>query len=138
MSQEEFFETIPVGRLGVIALKSSKELGEKVDRYLTSWRDKRENEHTSTIAFSGYQADSFLIDSNCPRFGTGEGRLDVIFLQSGDELVEIRSLFDVLDPVPVSLGDEGAVVLYFLGAAVDVDDQRLVSAGDDLIDIQHP
>ena len=74
MSQEDFFETIPVGKLGVIALKSSKELGEKVDRYLVSWREKRENEHTSTIAFSGYQADSFLIDSNCPRFGTGEGK----------------------------------------------------------------
>ncbi|MBO4414517.1 MAG: ribose-phosphate pyrophosphokinase [Lachnospiraceae bacterium] len=74
MSQEEFLETIPVGKLGVIALKSSKELGEKVNNYLVSWRAKRDNEHTSTIAFSGYQADSFLIDSSCPRFGTGEGK----------------------------------------------------------------
>ena len=74
MSQEEFFETIPVGKLGVLALQSSRELSEKVDRYLVSWREKRDSEHTSDIAFSGYQADSFLIESKCSRFGTGEGK----------------------------------------------------------------
>lgn len=72
--QDTIFETIPVGKLGVIALKSSEKLGEKVDNYLVSWRNNRDNEHTSTIAFSGYQKDSFLIGSKCPRFGTGEGK----------------------------------------------------------------
>ncbi len=69
-----FLETIPVGKLGVLALNSSSEMGEKVNKYLVSWRNNRDNEHTSTIAFSGYQRDSFLIDSVCPRFGTGEGK----------------------------------------------------------------
>ena len=31
-------ETIPVGSLGIIALKSWAELGAKVDRYLVNWR----------------------------------------------------------------------------------------------------
>ena len=72
--QSAFLETIPVGKLGIIALKSSEELGKKINDYLVSWRDLRDNEHTSTIAFSGYQRDTFLIGSVCPRFGTGEGK----------------------------------------------------------------
>jgi len=72
--QSEFLETIPVGKLGIIALKSSEELGKKINDYLVQWRDQRDNEHTSTIAFSGYQRDTFLINSVCPRFGTGEGK----------------------------------------------------------------
>ena len=73
-TQNEFLETIPVGKLGLIALKSSEELGKKVNDYLVSWRGLRDNEHTSTLAFSGYQRDTFLIKSTCPRFGTGEGK----------------------------------------------------------------
>ncbi|MCR5204120.1 MAG: ribose-phosphate pyrophosphokinase [Lachnospiraceae bacterium] len=73
-TQNEFLETIPVGKLGIIAMRSSAELGKKVNDYLVSWRGLRDNEHTSTIAFSGYQRDTFLIDSVCPRFGTGEGK----------------------------------------------------------------
>ena len=72
--QSEFLETIPVGKLGIIALRSSAELGKKINDYLVQWRDQRDNEHTSTIAFSGYQRDTFLINSLCPRFGTGEGK----------------------------------------------------------------
>lgn len=72
--QSEFLETIPVGKLGILALKSSDSLGSKVNDYLVDWRNQRDNEHTSTIAFSGYQRDTFLIKSNCPRFGTGEGK----------------------------------------------------------------
>ena len=72
--QSEFLETIPVGKLGIIALRSSAELGQKINDDLVQWRDQRDNEHTSTIAFSGYQRDTFLINSVCPRFGTGEGK----------------------------------------------------------------
>lgn len=75
MSQQEIFvESIPVGTLGVIALKSSLQIGEKVNNYLVSWRNHRENEHTTSIAFSGYQRESYLIPSECPRFGTGEAK----------------------------------------------------------------
>ncbi len=72
--QSEFLETIPVGKLGILALKSCNDLGSKVNDYLVEWRNQRDNEHTSTIAFSGYQRDTFLINSSCHRFGTGEGK----------------------------------------------------------------
>ncbi len=72
--QEKILETIPVGTLGMIALESSKSLGQKVNDYIVDWRRARESEHTSTIAFAGYQRDSYLIDARCPRFGSGEAK----------------------------------------------------------------
>ncbi len=76
MSLEENnnLETIPVGPLGIIALESYKNLGDKIDSYITSWRKDRTGEHTHTIAFSGYQKDSFLVDTKVPRFGSGEAK----------------------------------------------------------------
>lgn len=71
---EKIVETIPVGRLGIIALESSKALGQKVNDYLVQWRNSRESEHKGTIAFSGYQRNSYLLEAYCPRFGTGEAK----------------------------------------------------------------
>ncbi len=59
--EEKTIETIPVGPLGLIPLKSCDELGEKVNQYLIAWRHERESEHKSTIAFAGYQRDSYII-----------------------------------------------------------------------------
>ena len=47
--EEKVIETIPVGPLGLIPLKSCTELGNKVDRYLVDWRRERESEHKSTM-----------------------------------------------------------------------------------------
>ena len=46
--EEKIIETIPVGPLGLIPLKSMSKLGEKVDRYLVDWRYERESEHKTT------------------------------------------------------------------------------------------
>ena len=62
-------ETIPVGSLGVIALKGCKTLGEKVDYYLVKWRAERESEHKDSLAFAGYQRDTYLLGADIPRFG---------------------------------------------------------------------
>lgn len=71
---QSYLETIPVGTLGIIALESSKGLGSKVNDYIVSWRNERDSEHTATIAFAGYQRDSYLLDASCPRFGSGEAK----------------------------------------------------------------
>lgn len=67
-------ETIPVGSLGVITLDGCRPLGEKVDYYLVKWRTERENEHKDSLAFTGYQRDSYLVNAKTPRFGSGEGK----------------------------------------------------------------
>lgn len=71
---EKIIKTIPAGKLGIIALESCKDLGERINQYLVNWRAEKEDEHKTTIAFSGYQRDSYIINSDCPRFGSGEGK----------------------------------------------------------------
>ncbi len=84
--EEKIIETIPVGPLGLIPLKSISELGEKVDKYLVGWRHERESEHKSTIAFSGYQRGTYIINAKTPRFGSGEGKGIVEESVRGDDL----------------------------------------------------
>lgn len=65
---------IPVGPLGIIALPGCEELAKKVDDYIVSWRREQQSEHKSTIAFYGYQRDTYLLNASFHRFGTGEGK----------------------------------------------------------------
>ena len=74
MIEENNLATIPVGPLGIVSMKSCEELGKRVDAYISSWRNERENEHKHTIAFAGYQKDSYLIDAKISRFGSGEAK----------------------------------------------------------------
>ena len=74
LNEDRNLNTIPVGALGIVALDSCKELGEKVDKYISDWRHSRQNEHKDTIAFSGYQSESYLVDMKIPRFGSGEAK----------------------------------------------------------------
>ncbi|MBQ9142398.1 MAG: ribose-phosphate pyrophosphokinase [Lachnospiraceae bacterium] len=67
-------ETIPVGSLGIISLEGCKILGDKVDKFLVKWRTERESEHKDSLAFSGYQRDSYLLNAKVPRFGSGEAK----------------------------------------------------------------
>lgn len=71
---ERVLETIPVGSLGIIPLPSCEALGKQVDNYLVQWRRESANEHKNTIAFQGYEQDSFLIGAKLPRFGSGEAK----------------------------------------------------------------
>ena len=84
--EEKIIETIPVGPLGLIPLKSCTGLGKKVDDYLVEWRREKESEHKSTIAFSGYQRDSYILEANTPRFGSGEGKGTIEESVRGDDL----------------------------------------------------
>ena len=74
--------TIPVGSLGLIPLEGCKDMGEKVDQYLVRWRKERENEHADTLAFSGYERDTYILNATVPRFGSGEAK-GIINLQAG-------------------------------------------------------
>ena len=79
-------ETIPVGSLGLIPLPGCKTLGEKIDYYLVKWRIERENEHKDSLAFSGYQRDTYLVKAKVPRFGSGEGKGVILQSIRGDDI----------------------------------------------------
>ena len=73
MSQDNFADIIPYGDLGIIALESSRSIGEKVDNFISSWRNESRNDEES-IHFTSYKKNSYLIDAVCPRFGSGEAK----------------------------------------------------------------
>lgn len=52
-----------VAPLGLIAMDGISELGDKINKYLVEWANK-----------GGYDKDSFLIESQCPRFASGDGK----------------------------------------------------------------
>ena len=87
-------ETIPVGSLGIISLPGCKPLGVKVDQYLVKWRAERESEHKESLAFAGYQRDSYLLDAKVPRFGSGEAKGQILESVRGTDLY---LLVDVLN-----------------------------------------
>lgn len=84
--EEKTIETIPVGPLGLVPLKSCYQLGKKVDKWLVDWRYARESEHKSTIAFAGYQRDSYVVRAQTPRFGSGEAKGIIEESVRGDDL----------------------------------------------------
>ena len=89
MSQREEkrnLETIPVGSLGMIPLEGCKTLGEKVDNYLVRWRTARESEHKESLAFAGYQRDSYILKAKVPRFGSGEAKGMILESVRGTDL----------------------------------------------------
>ncbi len=79
-------ESIPVGSLGIIPLSSCATLGSKIDAYLVKWRTERENEHKTSLAFAGYQRDSYILDTKVPRFGSGEGKGEILESVRGTDL----------------------------------------------------
>lgn len=74
MRNEPNYKTIPVGQLGIIALPGCEELAQKIDNYLIKWRFERNSEHKNTLAFAGYEKQTYIVDIDFPRFGTGEGK----------------------------------------------------------------
>lgn len=52
-----------VAPIGIIAMNSVKELGDKIDKYLVEWAKN-----------GGVNVDSFLLESECPRFSSGDGK----------------------------------------------------------------
>lgn len=79
-------ETIPVGSLGIIPLEGCRKLGEKIDRFLVKWRTERESEHKDSLAFSGYQRNSYLQNAKVPRFGSGEAKGMILESVRGTDL----------------------------------------------------
>lgn len=69
-----FFESVfnfdkEASNMALIALDGAKELGDKVDYYLTNWFNREAEQRGLSI-----HKDTFLLKSVCPRFTTGDGK----------------------------------------------------------------
>lgn len=58
--------------LALLAMRGCEDMGRMVDSYLQTWTEKPENDWV--LSFPGDGKSSFLIDADCPRFGTGEAK----------------------------------------------------------------
>lgn len=67
-------KSIPVAPIKIAALDSCKELAVQVDNYLVQFRKELNSHNQSGIEFQGYSEDTFLVDCECARFGTGEAK----------------------------------------------------------------
>ncbi|MDO4960266.1 MAG: ribose-phosphate pyrophosphokinase [Eubacteriales bacterium] len=67
-------EMVPYGPIGIIALKGTKDLAGRVDNFLVNWRKERSSKEHDSILFKGYEKDSFVLNTETPRFGSGEGK----------------------------------------------------------------
>lgn len=78
--------TLPVGRLGLIPLISCKDLGDKVNDWLIKWRHERQHKELESFAFEGYQRDSYEIQVQNARFGSGEAKCSISESVRGDDI----------------------------------------------------
>ena len=73
MANIELLEkTLPVAPLKLAALESCKELAQKVNDYIVSFRENTINEVTESPLYVNYRTNNYLVECNCPRFGSGE------------------------------------------------------------------
>ena len=75
-------------------LDSIQPLGQKVDEYLSTWRTQRESDHKETIAFNGYQKDSYIVQAKVSRFGSGEAKANILETVRG---VDLYLMVDVMN-----------------------------------------
>lgn len=67
-------QALPVAPLKIAALESCMDLGKKVNDYLVQFRRDTSKETLDSPVYSNYQLDNYLIECNCPRFGSGEAK----------------------------------------------------------------
>jgi ribose-phosphate pyrophosphokinase len=76
ITSENIFEQEDyVAPMHIIALSSAKELGAKIDAHLTQWAQK-----------CGRNDQTFLVESECPRFSSGDGKGLIKSSIRGDDL----------------------------------------------------
>ena len=79
---EEFRNSIPVGDLGIIPLQSCSELGNMVNEYIVDWRKERED----VLHQDDKIKDSYIVNTKCSRFGSGEAKGTILDSIRGKDL----------------------------------------------------
>ena len=67
-------KSMPVAPIRIAALEGCRELAEEVDRNLVKFRKELVEKKGLDNVPQGYSEDSFIVECECPRFGTGEGK----------------------------------------------------------------
>ena len=71
---EQLEHSMPVAPMKLLTTKSAMNLASKVNSYLVDFRKTLNNNVKGDPAFHGYMEDNYLIEVDCPRFGSGEAK----------------------------------------------------------------
>jgi ribose-phosphate pyrophosphokinase len=67
----------PIAPLGIIPMESIAGVGQKVDQYLSQWRNERSSDHLDDITKLSYHSGSYIVTAKVPRFGSGEAKGEI-------------------------------------------------------------
>lgn len=82
---DKTLNTIPFGHLGLIPVDGCKRLMSEVDKIIIERRTERMTEN-DVLSIKGYEKDSYIIEAQTPRFGSGEGKGIITHSIRGDDL----------------------------------------------------
>ena len=71
---EELKNAMPVAPIKLLTTKSALPLAALVNSHLVEFRKSLDNSFKNDPAFHGYMEDNYLVEVECPRFGTGEAK----------------------------------------------------------------
>ncbi len=90
----EYLNTLPQGRLGIIAMRGCEELAEKVCEHIKECRKDLEDKFQDNLHLQGYNRDTYLLKAEFPRFATGEGKGVIAESIRGYDLFIISDCFN--------------------------------------------
>lgn len=89
---DELLNSMPVAPLKLLPLSSAEKIGRRVNDYLVEFRRSVTNELVKKDpAFHGYMESNYIINAECPRFGTGEAKAHFY------ESIRGKDLFIIVD-----------------------------------------
>ena len=94
VSLTEYLDTIPQGRLGIIAMKGCEDIAKRVSDQILECRAQFQNASNTNLHLKGYHRDSYIIKANFPRFATGEGKAVITESIRGYDLFIITDCFN--------------------------------------------
>ncbi len=71
---EELKHAMPVAPVKLLTTQAALPLAHKVNSYLVDFRKSLDNSFKKDPAFHGYMDEDYLMEAECPRFGSGEAK----------------------------------------------------------------
>lgn len=94
MTDTKIKETIPVAPLKIISLEGFRPLADKINTLIVDARHAQVCDHKNSLAYLGYEADTYIVDASCPRFGSGEAKA---VLRESIQGTDLYILADILN-----------------------------------------
>ena len=100
-----FNDSLPVAPLKIAALESCRDLASQVNDHIVRFRRNDMEElmrRKADLHYRGYDVDSYLLDCNCPRFGSGEAKAVINESVRGTDIYVMVDVMNYSIPYSVS------------------------------------